>query len=839
MTSANLTQLETAARAAAVTVHSYRVDVDVRDARDPGTQSFPVVSAIDLTSTQPQTWLDFIGDVDAVEIDGAPLGFDYDGARIQLADLPTRRCTVTVRARGRYSRTGEGLHRFVDPVDRETYLYTQYEPADARRVFPNLEQPDVRAPFTFSLTGPEDWWLGSNQPEVSREAVADAVVRVEFAQTRTLSTYITCLCAGPYHRVTDTWEDIELGLLCRRSLAEHLDADELFRLTKEGLAWFTANFAPYPWGTKYDQIFVPEYNLGAMENPGLVTFTEAYLFRSTPTPAQRQARANTLVHEMSHMWFGDLVTCRWWGDLWLKESFAEFMGSHVSVEANGFDQGWVNFATGRKVGAYLADSMPTTHPVVARIDDLEAAKTNFDRITYSKGASALTQLVHYVGLEAFLAGARRYFAAHAHSSATLHDFVAALDAETDKDLSGWITAWLETSGHDTLRPELELADGVVTDLRIARISPDGSERPHATTVGLYRLTDGRLTLDSRVDVILDSAVTTVDAATGHRAPDLVLVNDLDQSFAAVGLDERGRDALVRHVGDLEPLARAVAWTALWTELRAGRLAARRFVEAVLASGETQSGLLAALHGWALSAVSRYTPAPQVEELGAVWRDGTRAALEAVEPGSPEQQLWAKAYAKVTALATQDPRWMLADKAVPGLERSVDLTWLVWESLSVQGRATQEELDEVLVGDDTAAGRVARLRCWAAQPDPAVKTEVWHRAHAVAGESNEQVDALLAGFNAVGQESLRAPFAAGYFESLNRVWEQHPIEIAMRLVRGGFPEHGHEAGERWLTANATAPATLRRLVTEAVFESELASRVRAATSPRPGLPNLGD
>ncbi|MFD0866579.1 aminopeptidase N, partial [Tessaracoccus lubricantis] len=509
MSTANLTQLETAHRAAIVEVHSYRVEVDVRDAVVAEQAEFPVTATLELTLSEPDTWLDFIGSVDRVLVDGAERPVDHDGARLRLTGLPVaKRTGVTVEGRARYSRTGEGLHRFVDPVDGETYLYTQYEPADARRVFPALEQPDLRAPFTFVVTGPEEWWFGSNQPERTRTRVADGVVRVEFEPTLTLSTYITCLCAGPYHRVAEHRAGLELGLLCRRSLAQYLDADELFRVTEAGLEWFTANFGPYPWGTKYDQIFVPEYNLGAMENPGLVTFTEQYLFRSMPTPAQLQARANTVLHEMSHMWFGDLVTPRWWGDLWLKESFAEFMGSHVSVESAGFEEGWVNFATQRKVGAYLADSMPTTHPVVADIPDLEAAKTNFDRITYSKGASALTQLVHFVGLPAFLAGARRYFAAHEFSSATLADFMDALAAETDRDLSTWIRAWLQSSGHDTLTATVlaEPDDGSIRELVVHRdflgAGDTGADRPHATTVGLYRLVGQRLELDSRHDVVL-------------------------------------------------------------------------------------------------------------------------------------------------------------------------------------------------------------------------------------------------------------------------------------------------------------------------------------------------
>ena len=825
--SANLTQRETESRAAVVRVHSYRVDVDVRDAADQATPTYPVTVTIEL-SANGDTWLDFLGDeVLSVEVAGAARQVDYDGARIALTDLPAERCVVRVEALARYSRTGEGLHRFFDPVDGETYLYTQYEPADARRVFPNFEQPDLRAPFVFSLTGPEAWWLGSNEPPASRTTVAPGVVRVEFAQTKPLSTYITCLCAGPYHRVTDRWEDLELGLLCRKSLSPYLDSEELFRETKAGLGWFTTNFGPYPWGAKYDQIFVPEYNLGAMENPGLVTFTEHVLFRSPATPAQLQARCNTVVHEMSHMWFGDLVTMRWWGDLWLKESFAEFMGSHVSVEACGFDDGWVNFAANRKVGAYLADSMPTTHPVVADIADLEAAKTNFDRITYSKGASALTQLVHFVGLDAFLAGARRYFAAHAYSAATLDDFIAALAAVTDRDLSGWVPAWLETAGHDTLAAQcVTAADGTLAELVITRTPPaigaKDADRVHLTSYATYRLQAGRLVRDLHGNALIDADTVRVPAE--GPLPDLVLLNDGDETFAAIGLDERSVAALLTGIGDLDPLPRAVAWTALWHQVRAGLLPPAHFAESVLQAGERQSGMLASLLDWAWKAATRYVCEAEVPQLARRWADGCRTAAKSAEPGSPEQLLWAKAYLRAAALVDVEVREVLAG-AIVGLTISHDIEWLVWEALSARGEATDADLDSALLNDPTAAGALARLRCWASRPLREVKAEAWERAHVLDGETNDAVDALLAGFGAVGQGALREPYAAGYFTDLESVWARHPIEIALRLVRGGFPDDGAVAGARWLAAHPAAPETLRRVLAEAVFEAELAARLR--------------
>lgn len=838
MSSANLTRAETANRARHVRVHDYRVDIDVRDAANPTVPRFPVTSSITLTSRSRETWLDFIGEVDELLVDGVRRRVEYDGARIRLTGLPRRRCTVTVAAHGRYSRTGEGLHRFVDPADGETYLYTHCEPAGARRVFPNLEQPDIRAPFTFSMTGPVGWWMGSNQPESSRTTVAEGVVRVEFAPTHTLSTYITCLAAGPYHRVVDTWHGMELGLICRQSLARYLDSEELLRLTRAGMDWLTANLGDYPWGRKYDQIFVPEHNLGVMENPGLVTVTEQYLFRSPATPAQLQGRATTLVHEMSHMWFGDLVTPRWWGDLWLKESVAEFMGTHVSVEACGFADGWVNFATSRKTGGYLADSRPTTHAIVADIRDLESAKTNFDRITYSKGASALTQLMHHVGIEAFLAGCRRYFRAHAFASATLSDFVAALDAETDRDVSSWVEAWLESAGHDRLSAHWDVHGGYLTGLRVRRdfygAGDPTAERRHATTVGLYRLQGDRLRLEQAFDVRIDSAEVRIPEADGLPAPDAVLINHTDQTFARLELDAQSRDVLVSHVADLEPLTRAVVWTALWGDVREGLLAPADFVTSVLRARESHSGVLEWLQGRAFAAVDRYVAG---DVAAGLWRDGCRAEALAALPGSAEQLSWVRAYLRAAGLAAQDVRWVL-DGGVPGLEVSVDVSWLAWQSLAAQGSASDAELAAALASDDTATGRTAHLRARMSRPDPGVKEEAWRRAHTVGGESNDAVAALMAGFGAPGQDGLRARFAGRYFEHLTEVWRDHPIEIAMPLVEGGFPVDAVEPGHRWLREHPDAPEALRRLVREEVYEAEVAAHVRSATHRAGPAPRAG-
>jgi len=452
----NLQRREAAERSALIRTTSYDISLDVRQAADPAVPGYTSRSVITFTAEPgASTFLDFIGShVHSVFLNGKGLPVEdvVDGARIRLDNLRAEN-QVTVTGTALYSRSGEGMHRFVDPADGQCYLYTQYEPADARRVFANFEQPDLKATYIFHVMAPAEWQVASNGAEVNRTLLTSdpATARWDFAPTLPMSTYITTVLAGPYFKAEDRWQatlddgthlDIPLALYCRASMADSFDTQVLFGLTKKGLDFFNRLFDfPYPWG-KYDQAFVPEYNLGAMENPGLVTFTESYVFTSRATDAQYQARANTLLHEMAHMWFGDLVTMQWWDDLWLKESFADYMGTLAVDRATDWDTAWVNFANKRKAWAYVQDQLPTTHPVVADIPDLEAAKQNFDGITYAKGASVLKQLVAYVGFDAFIAGSRAYFRKHAYGNTSLADLLGALAAASGRDLSGWARQWL-------------------------------------------------------------------------------------------------------------------------------------------------------------------------------------------------------------------------------------------------------------------------------------------------------------------------------------------------------------------------------------------------------------
>ena len=375
-----------------------------------------------------------------------------------------------------YMNTGEGLHRFVDPVDNEVYLYTQFEVPDSRRMFAVFEQPDLKASFTFTVTAPSHWDVVSNSPTpVPVETIpgADGGARSvwEFTPTPRLSSYVTALIAGPYQSVRSevtsaAGKVTPLGIFARKSLMQYLDADNIFELTRQGFEFFEAQFGcPYPF-EKYDQLFVPEFNAGAMENAGAVTILEGYVFRGKVTDAQVERRAITVLHELAHMWFGDLVTMRWWNDLWLNESFAEYMSHLAAVENTEFGHAWTTFASVEKSWAYRQDQLPTTHPIFAEINDLQDVEVNFDGITYAKGASVLRQLVAWVGPEQFMSGVREYFSKHAWQNTELSDLMAELEKASGRDLERWGQLWLETAGVNTLTPEISAsADGTIELLR--------------------------------------------------------------------------------------------------------------------------------------------------------------------------------------------------------------------------------------------------------------------------------------------------------------------------------------------------------------------------------------
>ncbi|MFJ4562516.1 aminopeptidase N [Streptomyces caelestis] len=836
----NLSRDEARERAALIGVDGYEVSLDLRSAvgadDTDGPRTFRSVTTVRFRCNEPgaSSFADLVApSVTAVSLNGRDLdpGEVFDGSRITLEDLAADN-ELVVDAQCAYSRTGEGLHRFVDPEDGEVYLYTQYEPADSRRVFANFEQPDLKAPFRFEVRAPEGWTVWSNG--VGEQA--DGVWR--FAETKPISTYITCVVAGPYHYVTDTYSrtfadgttlEVPLGALCRKGLAPYFDADDVFLVTKQGLDFFHDHFDyPYPFG-KYDQAFVPEYNLGAMENPGLVTFREEFIFRGKVTQASYEGRANVLLHEMAHMWFGDLVTMEWWDDLWLKESFADFMGEFSLVGATRFVNGWVTFANRRKSWAYRADQLPSTHPITADIRDLQDAKLNFDGITYAKGASVLKQLVAYVGQDAFLEGARRYFKRHAYGNTRLGDLLSVLEETSGRDMSAWARSWLQTAGVNSLTPQLLLDPrGRVDELAVVQEAAESHPelRPHRVAVGLYRTTDsGGVERYARAEVDVDGPRTVVAELSGAEAPDLVLVNDDDLTYCKIRFDETSLATLREHLGSVtDPLARALCWSALWNMTRDALLPARDFVDLVLrfAGGESEIGVVQMLHAWAESAVTHYAAPGWRETGGRLLAEGARRELYAAGPGSEHQLAWARFFARTAT--TEADFELLSDllagtASIEGLDLDQELRWVLLEPLAAHGVADEKVLAEELARDDTASGKRHQVRCLAARPSPAVKAQAWAQVVESDALSNAMVEATIAGFSQASQRELLAPYAEKYFAVIERVWAERSIQIGMHVVEGMFPSLQQsratlDATDAWLEAHREAAPALRRLVLEA-------------------------
>ncbi|MFI9784070.1 aminopeptidase N [Kitasatospora sp. NPDC051984] len=845
----NLSREEARDRAGIIRVESYRVHLDVSAAADSGRPTFRSTTRISFDCATPgaSSFADLLApEVVSVELNGRRLdpAEVFDGARVALPELAAHN-ELTVVAECAYSRTGEGLHRFVDPVDGETYLYTHYEPADARRVFANFEQPDLKAPFSFTVTAPAAWDVYANA--VHERVTEEGSTRTwEFAPTKPISTYLTAVVAGPYHVVRDHYSrelpdgtvlEIPLATTCRRSLAPYFDADEILTVTKQGLDFFHDEFDyPYPFG-KYDQCFVPEYNIGAMENPGCVTFREEFIYRSKVTEAAYEARANVILHEMAHMWFGDLVTMKWWDDLWLKESFADFMGSFAQIESTKYRSAWITFANRRKAWAYRQDQFPTTHPITADIRDLEDAKLNFDGITYAKGASVLKQLVAYVGRDAFFEGARRYFKKHAFGNTVLGDLLDALEETSGRDLRAWSAAWLQTSGVNTLTPEVTYDDeGRITELAIRQ---DGEVlRPHRIAVGLYDLAeDGALRRTDRYELDVTGARTVVADAAGRSVPALVLLNDDDLTYCKVRFDERSLETLRTGLGDLTGetgLARALAWSAVWNLTRDGLMPTRDYLDLVqrFAGRESDIGVLQSLHLQAGVALQVYADPARRAEYGTALAEVALRELSQAAPGSDHQLAWARFLADTAERADHLRllRGLLEDTArIDGLTVDQELRWNFWLSLAANGAADTEELAAELARDNTASGRRQHTECLAALPTPGAKAAAWSAVVDSDELPNALVEAQIAGFNQAGQRELTASYAEPYFEMLESIWADRSIEIAMRIVGGFYPRYQTTpetlaATDDWLTTHQDAAPALRRLVLEC--RDDLARALRA-------------
>ena len=844
MPGTNLTRAEAAERARIISVESYHVDLDLTG--DPETFRARTTVTFD-AEAGAHTFIDAItASVDSVTLNGTFLdpAKVSDGERIDLPDLAEHN-ELVVDSRMYYMNTGEGLHRFVDPVDEQVYLYTQFEVADTRRMFPVFEQPDLKATFQFAVTAPADWDVVSNQPTPEPFPLADGVARWEFSPTPVISCYITALIAGPYVKTTDSLvssdgRTIELGLFARRSLFEYVDAEEMFEVTKQGFEFFESQFGvPYPF-EKYDQLFVPQFNAGAMENAGAVTFVESYVFRSKPAQARVERRAITVLHELAHMWFGDLVTMRWWNDLWLNESFAEYMSTLACAQNTRYTNAWTTFAAGEKSWGYEQDQLPTTHPIKAEIPDLEAVLVNFDGITYAKGASVLKQLVAWVGQEEFMAGLNRYFGKHAWSNTELSDLMVELEAASGRDLTDWSARWLETAGVNTLVPQVEADDdGVITSFRIEQLGQDGHPtlRPHRVAVGFYdhREDTGLLSRTFRVELDVDGEFTDVPQLVGRELPDLVLLNDDDLAYAKIRLDECSLATATTHLGDFEEsLPRSLVWAAAWDSVHDGVSPARDYVDLVLSNvgHETDSTAVQVQLRQLDVALDRYLAPEHADQVRARAADTLWDLTAAAEAGSDHQWQFFRAFLRRACTEAHFDRIEgFFDGGVPeGIELDTDTRWAVLIALVAAGRKGAEDVDRALAEDNTETGAIAAATARAAIPTPEAKAEAWRLVVTEGALPNSQQQAAIAGFFRVHDDALVTPYSSRYFDAVTGVWTERTHELAQQIAVGLFPravaQETVDAAQAFLDRLDPALSGLRRIVLERQDATRRAVRAQA-------------
>ncbi|MCI1256782.1 MAG: aminopeptidase N [Corynebacterium provencense] len=904
MSSTNLTRSEAAARSALISDVHYVIDLDLTDGADPGTGTFPSTTTVSFTAADDgTTFVDLrASSVRSVILDGVDVtssavpvreGSDgtYDEDRGLQISLTAGPHELTVSADAVYSSTGEGLHRFTDPADGEVYMYTQFQAADAKRVFACFDQPDIKATYEVSVRTPENWTVVTNNTvgvsgelgaEVDGVAVHTAVVDYP------LSTYLIAFCVGPWVHVEDSWtgrpvptpetagvtdtrlvpEDevtVPLGLYVRRSLAEYLDADALFEVTKAGFDYYAANFGvAYPFH-KYDQIFCPEYNMGAMENAGCVTIRDEYVFRSAASHYEYERRADTILHELAHMWFGDLVTMRWWDDLWLNESFATWSSAMAQTHATEHTTAWVTFNSKEKSWAYGQDQLPSTHPVFSGAEDLVEVDANFDGITYAKGASVLKQLAAYVGLEPFFAGIRTHFVDHAFGNATFDDLLGALEKSSGRDLSDWADQWLKTTGINTLGADFTTGGGqdgdtgrngeVYTAFAVTQtgaVPGAGETRTHRLAVGLYDLVDGQdattgpaVELRRRVELDIAGPRTEVPDLVGEETADLVLVNDDDLTYGFVDLDKDSLDFAVANIGRIaDPMARVLIWSSAWQSTRNAQMRARDFVALVArgAVGEDQLGVLEQVLAQAVSAVENYVADDWKEE-------GRRLLLDTFRTGAEKTTGQARlAFVRAYAGAAQTPAstvWLRGllglvedrtpDDLLPGFTVDQDLRWrLITALVGTRGVLTAEEAEELIgieeAGDRSSSGAMHALQARTAVPEPTVKREAWDllTLHG-AEQSNLALRYRMAGFNHIGQDELTAPFGTEYVARVVDMWNSLSSEMALRNCEGLFPSRSDEtviADIRALADAESTPAGLRRVLAEGVSRTERAAAARA-------------
>ena len=825
----NLSRTEAKDRAEHLYVNSYAVTLDVTK----GEETFYSKSEVSFTCNKPgyATFIDAVGrSVISATLNGAAVDVSgFDGESIFITNLAADNVLV-IELEAEYSKSGEGLQRSVDPADGEVYLYSQGETAHIRNMFACFDQPSLKATFTLTVTTPGHWEAVSNNP-VESKAVKGELVEWKFKTTPRIPTYLDALIAGPYASVHDVYKgekEIPLGIYCRKSMMQYLDPEDIFLITKQGFEYFEKVFGlAYPF-EKYDQIAVVDFNFGAMENAGAVTFREDVLvFRSHMPDKAYLSRANTILHEMAHMWFGDMVTMFWWDDLWLNESFAEWSSYLALSESTRFKGAWTEFNSARKNWAYRQDQLSSTHPIIADMVDMEAVNANFDGITYAKGASVLHQLVAHVGRPQFIAGLQKYFAKHAWGNTTLNDLLVELESVSGRKLDTWVNTWLQTAGVNTLRPQLEIAGDTYTSVVISQevpLVPAGSKelRPHRLAVGLYDISGDSLNLRKSVELDVVGASTTVAELAGEKVADLLLINDRDLSYAKLRFDDRSIATLKKYLGRLnDPLARALSWAAIWDMHRDAQISSADFIEVALSglAGENDDAIVNIVIGQLGTSVEGYASDANRNKYRELLAAGFWNLMQASAPASDLQLLYSRAFAANAHTPEQikNVRGLLNGE-VKGLKVDTDRRWDFLIALTERGAATKAELDAELASDNTTSGNLAYQSAKAATPNSEAKAYAFNTVMHQDAQTSVRT-ALVAGFQRPIQRHLLEPFVDLYFENLLSEWESKSYEGAAKFVIGMYPswiisQVTLDKTNAWLNGvGKDAPAVLRKLVKE--------------------------
>jgi aminopeptidase N len=838
----NLKQIEAAQRSEMIKVASYKIDLDVTT----GAETFLVKTTIKFAGLKPgaTTFIDCVGKrVISAKLNGADFDPKFDGESIFLPAIAADN-TLEIEHEGIYSNSGEGLHRFVDPADDEVYLYTQFETGDARRMYACFDQPDQKATFAISTITPKHWEVISNYGIEGTKDLDGDRKHTQFATSQIISTYVTAIVAGAYTSVHDEYKGektIPLGIYARKSFFKHVDAENIFKVTKEGFAYFEKTFGlAYPFG-KYDQIAVAEYNWGAMENVGCITFHEDVLiFRSKVTERSYISRATTIHHEMAHMWFGDLVTMKWWQDLWLNESFAEW-ASYMSVsESTQYKHAWTEFNSVRKNWAYRADQLTSTHPIAVDMEDLDDVRTNFDGISYAKGASVLQQLVAHVGRDNFINGLRKYFAKHAYKNTELSDLIVELEAASGKDLTAWVATWLRTAGVNTLRPVIALDGDKYASVAVKQEVPPmpiGSKelRPHHLFIGLFDLVDGTLVRRESIEVDIDGELTEIKGFAGKKAADLLLINDHDQTYAKLRFDDRSVETMKSYEGRLDDsLARGLIWASLWDSTRDGELSASDYVNIALNTlqGESDISMITATFTQIDTAIWAYVAPANRDAIRLAVANAAEALLDGAKPGSDHQLQYARAFTNNAVTPAQFDRLKaMLDGAVNGLTIDADLRWFIFLCGVKRGVYGPTDIAAEADRDKTAHGKQYVAFANAAMPTREAKAAAF-KSITTDDLSNTIHSYTCRGFNESIHGDLLEAFVDDYFAAILEVWKTKGFEIAETTATLAFPtwaisESTVTKSQHWLDVTGKdASHALRRSVTEGRDAMTRALKARA-------------